>query len=125
MDRRALLVGVGCGVTVFGAVAATIITVIQTGIVAGILGVASGGMAALLTLLGVTLQYDRLLPRQRWLAEGVAGMGYVLAALAAVTYVDVPVVGSLQTTVVVAISLLAGVTTGVLAWRRDRLAASH
>jgi hypothetical protein len=125
MDRRAFFVGVVCGVTGFATVAAAIVTVIQAEIVAGILGVASGGMAALLAVLVVTLQYDRLWPRQRWLAEGAAGLGYALAGLAAVTYVDVPIVGSLRVTVVVAIALLVGVAMGVLAWRRDRPAVDR
>ena len=123
MDRRALVVGLGCGVTAFALVAAVIITVIEVAPVAGILGVLAGAMAALLTAAGVTLQFRRLSPRQRWLAEGAAGTGYALAAVAAVTYVDVPVVGSLGTTTVVAVCLTVGVLTGAVAWRRDRSAS--
>lgn len=119
MDRRAPLVGLGCGIAAFAVVATVIIAVIQVDPVAGILGVLAGGMAALLTLLGVTLQFDRLRPRQHWIARGGAGTGYALAGFAVLTYLDVPVLGQ-QPTVAVIASLLLGVVTGLRAWRRDR-----
>jgi len=122
MNRRAPVVGLGCGVTAFALVAAVIITVIEVALVAGILGVLSGGMAGVLTFVAVTLQYRRLRPGQRWVAEGAAGLGYALVAFGAVTYVDVPVVGSLGTTGVIAICAVVGVVAGVGAWRRDRSA---
>lgn len=124
MDRRPVVVGVGSGVTAFALVAAVIITVIEVAPVAGILGVLAGAMAALLTAAGVALQFGRLRPRRRALAEGAAGTGYALAAFGAVTYVDAPMVGSLGTTAVVGLCVLVGVLTGVVAWRRDRPASS-
>jgi len=124
MNRRAPIVGVGCGVTAFALVAGIIITVIQVDLVAGILGVLAGGMAGALTLVAVTFQYRRFRPRQHWLAEGAAGLGYALVVFGAVTYLDVPVVGRLGTTIVVAICLIVGALAGVAAWRRDRSARS-
>lgn len=119
MNSRAVLVSGGCGLAAFALVAGVIITVIQVDPVAGILGVLAGGMAALVTLVAVTLQFDRLRPHQYWLAEGGAGFGYALAGFAVLTYLDVPVLGQ-HTVAAVLASLLVGVVTGLRTWQRDR-----
>jgi len=121
MDRHSLLVGGGCAITAFALVAAVIIEVLQTEIVVGILGVLAGVITAALIFTAVAIELHRFRPRSRWVAEGAAGTGYTLAVFGAVTYVDGPVLGSLGTLVVVAISLIVGVVVGLRSWRRQRV----
>lgn len=116
MNRRAFLLALGCGVTAFAIVFGAITTVIEVETVAILLGVPAGGMAAVLTMLAIMMQFDRLRPRQYWLATGAAGFGYALAGLVTVT----ALVGSPGTPVVVALALLVGLAAGGREWRQDQ-----
>lgn len=124
MNRRALLVAGGCGITAFLLVAVGVIELLDFEFSA-IVGLPVGVVAGLLTAAFVAAGSDRLGAVGRHLLDGAAGFGYAVALLLAVRYVDLAGLRSvISVQRLLGLALATAVLALVLSWQFDRRSPS-
>jgi hypothetical protein len=122
VNARSFVLGGGVAVTAFVLVVASVVAVVRVDPGAGIIGVALGAVVG-----GVTFATVAARPRAALgppgLVEAVAGFGWTLALVLALSYVNAPGARSLSGTDAAALVLLVAVVLGVGAWVRERRVA--